>query len=321
MRRNTQLAGVLARRLAIFVATVMGVVVVIHSLLWLAPGDAIDTLPSGEELRPMLEQEWGLDQPLTTRMTTVFGRLARGDFGTSWTYRPGLSVSTIIATPAIKSMFTLLGALVLALSWAISLAWWTSARPSRSKLLMQLLSVAPVFLLAHLAILGLNGLAHQGLQAGWWGRPSWFALPLEASGFKTLLTMMVLAVGSGVLHELHLEFETALRRLRNAPFIDAARGRGEPLGGHLISNLLPFAFEVIGRRIGFFVGGLVVLEKVMLQNGCGAILWDAAVLRDVPLAAAISLIAAIAVCCVRFGADAGRIALDPRLRHAERADA
>ncbi len=163
MRRNTQLAGVLARRLAIFVATVMGVVVVTHSLLWLAPGDAIDTLPSGEELRPMLEQEWGLDQPLTTRMTTVFGRLARGDFGTSWTYRPGLSVSTIIATPAIKSMFTLLGALVLALSWAISLAWWTSARPSRSKLLMQLLSVAPVFLLAHLAILGLNGLAHQGL--------------------------------------------------------------------------------------------------------------------------------------------------------------
>ncbi|RME21437.1 MAG: ABC transporter permease, partial [Deltaproteobacteria bacterium] len=62
------------------------------------------------------------------------------------------------------------------------------------------------------------------------------------------------------------------------------------------------------------VGGLIVIEKVLLLNGAGALLWDACLKRDHPLAMGLALAAAFAVAASRLGVDLGRILLDPRLR-------
>ena len=57
----------------------------------------------------------------------------------------------------------------------------------------------------------------------------------------------------------------------------------------------------------------MVLEKVMLLPGAGAILWEAALLRDHELAMGIGLLAGITVVTARLASDAFATWWDPRL--------
>lgn len=68
----------IALHFGLFVATVLGAAALVLTMLWLAPGDAIDTLPNGEALRPVLMAEWGLDQPLPVRYLRWLGRAVQG---------------------------------------------------------------------------------------------------------------------------------------------------------------------------------------------------------------------------------------------------
>jgi ABC-type dipeptide/oligopeptide/nickel transport system permease component len=62
------------------------------------------------------------------------------------------------------------------------------------------------------------------------------------------------------------------------------------------------------------LGTVVVVEKLLLLNGAGAMLWQACARRDFPLASGITQAAAALVALVRLGAELARIALDPRAR-------
>lgn len=307
------LVRLLAGRAATFALTVAGAMGLVVALLWLAPGDAIDLLPNGEDLRPVLEQEWGLDRPLHERYARYVGRALSGDLGTSLAYRPGAPVIEVIAGPALRSLGWAFAALILSLACGVALGWRTAGRGSFSRPLVQLVSIAPLFLLAHLAIHGLN-------EAAWWAineeliaRPSWFALPDQPSILRTALAIALLAVGSGALADVQHEVEEALVRIRRSGFVDAARARGGRTWPHVAWNLAPPLAGIAVSRAAFFVGGLVVLEKVLLLNGVGAILWQAALLRDYTLALGITVVLAAAVAATRLLGDTIRLLVDPRL--------
>ena len=55
---------VFAQKAGTWAATIAGAAGLVLLLVHLAPGDAIDLIPGGESVRPQLEAEWGLDQPL-----------------------------------------------------------------------------------------------------------------------------------------------------------------------------------------------------------------------------------------------------------------
>ena len=178
---------------------------------------------------------------------------------------------------------------------------------------VQLLSVAPVFLLAAGAVTLLNESAWQWMEAGRIDRPDWFALPLQDHPLKTGLAILTLAVGSSALTEVHAAVAEELGRVRGAGFVEAARARGARLWPHVLHNLVPPLTTVIASRTAFFLGGLVVVEKVLAINGAGAMLWQACRLRDLPLAMGITLVAAMVVAAARLAGDIVRLSVDPRL--------
>ncbi|RME25557.1 MAG: hypothetical protein D6798_08695, partial [Deltaproteobacteria bacterium] len=168
-----------------FVAVLVGAVVLVQLLLWAAPGDPIDLLPNGAELRPQLEVEWGLDQPLPVRIGRYLVDAAHGDLGESLAVRPGAEVRGLVLTAAARSV-TLLGpALVGGMLLGVALAVGTRGRHPVVRGAIQLLTVPPVFLLAYLAIVGLNELTWALVQAGRIARPAWFALPDQDSPVRT----------------------------------------------------------------------------------------------------------------------------------------
>ncbi len=298
------------RRLGWFVATLVGSAVFVQGLFALAPGDAIDLLPDSDTLRESLSAEWGLDLPLPVRLGRTLAQLATGDLGTSLTYRPGTPVLELVLQGGAQSLGLLAPALILGLGTALALAIW---RPPLLRW-VQVVSVVPAFLGAFLTVTAINATVWALIGAGWIDRPDWFALPDQASALRTALAIVVLAYASGGLAELHQATDAELTRVRRAPFIEAARARGEPVLPHFVSNLLPPLLDLAATRVPAVLSALVVVEKLLLLNGAGAMLWQACLKRDFPLAIGIGLAAAALVAAFRLTIDLARLALDPRLR-------
>lgn len=288
--------GVLAGSHALLAAaTVVLAVLAMHALLALAPGDAIDLLPDSASVRPALEAQFGLDAPWHEQvMNTLTGQL-----GVSLSLRPGAPVRALIGGPLAysASVWAVAGVAltVLATGLAVARTRWT--RPVSIGL--SALSIVPVFLLAHLCVDAIDTPTFAAMNAGYIGRPSWFPLPLEPSPLRFALAVSVLAIASGTFADGFTELSARVQTLRRSPFAQAARSRDEPEWTWLWRHLAVAVCELIAGRGPVLLGGLVILEKVLLLNGAGSLLWDAAIARDAPVALALTAVFAVWVAVLR----------------------
>jgi peptide/nickel transport system permease protein len=280
-RRLLSLGRALLGRLLAALATLLCATGLLLGLLVLAPGDPISQLPNADELRPQLEVELGLDRSAPVRWLLYLGRLCTLDLGTSWAYRPGASVLEVIWMPAQRSLLLVGSAFLLVAVWGTLLAFLTGGRRSPLRGTVQLASLVPTFLMAYACVTGINELVWWAIEGGYLGRPSWFALPDQPSLLRSALAVVVLAVGSGTLSEVHGEIEDALVRTRTSPWVDAARARGQDIWPLVLRGLAPQLVSTLASRAAVLVGGVVVVEKLLLLNGAGAILWEAAGLREI----------------------------------------
>src|ERR687885_2287811 len=112
----------LARRIALFVPTLLGVSVVIFALLYLVPGDPLATLlppDASQEQRDRVAHALGFDQPVPIQYVQWLGRVAHGDLGTSLARnRP---VGTMLAEAIANTLVLAAAAGVLALALGLAL--------------------------------------------------------------------------------------------------------------------------------------------------------------------------------------------------------
>ncbi len=301
-------ARAIAVRVASAAATLVGATALVQFLLAMAPGDAIDLLPNADAVRAGLAAEWGLDEPLPIRLAHTLGRTLQLDLGTSLTYRPGVPVLDLVRTAASRSAVLLLPAIALATVLALVAAMLPVRRG------VQMLSVVPAFVAAYGAVTLINAATWRMIQAGQISRPDWFALPDTESSVRSALAIAVLAIASGALTELHAAVSFELRAIQQAPFIESARARGEVVFPYFARNMVAPVAGIVAGRTALTLGSLVVVEKVLLFNGAGAMLWQACQLRDYPLAIGLVLAAAAVVAGSRLTADLVGIAIDPRRR-------
>src|SRR5262245_52893031 len=76
----------LARRLLLAIPTLLGVSIVIFGLLYIVPGDPLDSvLPpdASQEQRERVAHALGFDQPVPIQYLNWLGRVVHGDLGTS----------------------------------------------------------------------------------------------------------------------------------------------------------------------------------------------------------------------------------------------
>jgi ABC-type dipeptide/oligopeptide/nickel transport system permease component len=226
--------------------------------------------------------------------------------------RPGASVWSLIGAAASRSAGLVAAALALGLALALPLGL-SGARARRVTLA---LSAAPIFLALYVLMTALNEGAWALIEAGRITRPGWFALPDADSGLRWALGACALAWGSSSLAELQGAVAEELTRLRRAPFVLAAQARGEPAWPVALRNALPPLAEVAASQVAVTLGGLIVVEVALQQNGAGALFWQACRQRDLPLACGLAAAAALIVAAARLVSDLLRLWLDPRLREA-----
>lgn len=289
----------------------VGAIMLVQVLVAAAPGDAIDTLPD-PALRARLAAEWGLDQPLGVRVLAGTARALSGAWGTSWTVRPGAEVGGLVAS-ALTASLPMIGC-----AWVLAVGLGHAARGRAAwSTALSGLSTLPVVLLAIAAIEGVNAAVWRGMEAGWWGRPAFFALPVEGGLVRDLLLIGVLGLGSATLAEVATRARGADARLGEAGFVLAARARGAG-PAELASTLwrhrvVPLA-EAAQATFSPLLGGLVVVERLFARPGLGDLLWRAVGARDVPVATAAIVSFTAMTVAVGAALEVLRRLWDPRLR-------
>ena len=278
----------------------------------LIPGDPAEAILGGPGSRATPEAlaearaEFGLDQPLLTQYIRELGRLATGDFGTSYSLK--VPVREVILDGLGNTIILSLLSLVVAWLLAVTLALWAtrSGRLARgvSTALEIVAAAVPTFWLGTILILVFS------VGLGWLPAISTPGIP------GLVLPVLTLAVPlAGFLGQLMRE--SVLDAL-DAPFTVSARARGESETGvrliHALRHAALPAISLSGWAFGSLISGAVVVETVFARPGLGRTLLSAVLIRDVPVVIGVVMVVALVYIVMTLLTDLASRVADPRLR-------
>lgn len=307
----------LGQRLLGLLLTVLAASALVFALVQLAPGDPARYmlgLNADAQAVANLRQQLGLEAPALQRYGQWIAGLARGDFGSSYTYR--VPVGDLIAQRLQVSLPLACYALLLAQLIALPVGLLAAQRRGGAlegflSTLTQLGVALPNFwlgiLLALVFAVSLRWVPAGGFvgwEAGLW--PGLRSLTLPALALALPQAAILARVLRGALIEvLHEDY---LRTAR-AKGVSAWRA----LWRHALPNALIPVLTVLGMQFSFLLAGAVIIENVFFLPGLGRLLFQAVVQRDLMLVQSVVLLLAVAVAVLSFIVELGYRAADPRL--------
>jgi peptide/nickel transport system permease protein len=311
----------LARRIALFVPTLLGVSVVIFGLLYIVPGDPLASLlplDASQEQRDRVAHALGFDQPVPIQYLQWLGRVTHGDFGTSLARnRP---VGAMLAEAVANTLVLAVAAGVLALSLGLILGTLAAVRHGtwvdRVVRIVGVtgVSVPPywaVLLLITVFAVQLNWLPASGMRSvtgdgGLGDLLAHLVLPAIAAAMVTL-GLMARMVRTSVLDVLNQDYILTLR----------AKGMGtRDILAHTLKNAAPPIMTVAGLQIGHLLGGSVLVETVCGWPGVGQLIYQSISQRDVPVTQGGVLAVALVFVLLNLIVDLLHGVVDPRIRQA-----
>jgi peptide/nickel transport system permease protein len=311
----------LARRLLLAVPTLLGVSVVIFGLLYIVPGDPLDSIlppDASREQRERVAQALGFDQPVPLQYLSWLGRVLHGDLGTSLARnRP---VAGMLLEAVGNTLVLALAAGVIALTLGLVLGTLAAARHGTwVDRLVRAISVTgvsiPPYWVALLLIIvfavQLHWLPASGMRSvtgdgGIGDVLAHLVLPAIAASMVAL-GLMARMVRASVLDILHQDFVLTLR----------AKGMGSgTVLKHTLKNAAPPIMTVAGIQIGHLLGGSVLVETVCGWPGVGQLIYQAISQRDVPVTQGGVLMVSLLFVLLNLTVDVLHGVVDPRIRRA-----
>ena len=316
----------IARRLLLFVPTLLGASILIFVLLRLVPGDIAEILvyQSGGERAVIQEKqiaqirsELGLDRPVVVQYLDWMGAAVRGNFGESYSQRR--PVMEILRERVPRSLELAGLTLVLAILWAVPLGVVSAVRQNTwADYLVRVLSISglslPIFFTGVLILYLLVRFF------------SWLP-PLEFVAFTQdpvenlkQLIWPALAQAFYISAPITRLTRSQLLEVIRQDYVRTARAKG--LGDravvyrHALSNSLLPVVTFVGWWGGRLLGGLVIVEIIFSVPGMGSMLANAVGQRDYPLVQAVVFMMALVFLTINLVIDLLYVWLDPRIRYA-----
>ncbi|HXU89662.1 MAG TPA: ABC transporter permease [Methylomirabilota bacterium] len=316
----------IARRLLLFVPTLLGASLLIFVLMRLVPGDIAEILvyQTGSESSAVqkrqieqIRRELGLDRPVATQYLTWLTGALRGDFGYSYSQRR--PVIEILAERFPRSMELAAVTLILAALWSIPLGVVSAVRQNTwLDYLVRVLSISglslPIFFTGVLILYLL-------VRVFRWLPPLEYVSLTEApaENLKQLI-WPALAQAYYISAPIMRLTRSQMLEVIRQDFVRTARAKG--LGErmvmyrHALSNSLLPVVTFIGWWGGRLLGGVVIMEIIFAVPGMGLALVQAVSYRDYPTVQAIIFVMALIFLTVNLAVDLLYGWLDPRIRFA-----
>lgn len=309
----------IARRLAIFVASLAAASLAVFALLTLVgdPARSVLGIHATPEALQITRQRMGLDRPVWEQYWSWAWSALHGDLGTSYITHFGIAEQ--VGRRLLVTIYLVLGGMVTALIIAIPAG--TLAAVQHRKItgtvvtaLSQLGIAVPAFL-AGIVLIALVSVKWGVLPAGGYVAPS-----ADALGFvkRMLLPWLSLGLVQGAVLARYVR--SALLDEVNADYIRTARSKGLTRTGAIVRHGLRNAsipvLTVLGVQLVTVLIGAVVVERVFALPGIGSFLVDSVARQDRLAVQGIVMIIVALSLAVSFVVDIAYVMIDPRLRRA-----
>ena len=298
------------RRLLLSVPTLFGVLVVAFLLLYVAPGDPVESMV-GERADSAtiarLREQLHLDDPLPTRFGHYVASAVTGDLGRSYiTNRP---ITQDIRERFPKTLQLAGAAMLLATIIGITLGVLSARRPGgvadRFALGLAYLGISfPVYWVGLLLIL-LFAVTLRWLPPSGYGSLRFLALPALTLGMRSIAFLARMT-------------RSAMLEALNADFVRTARAKGLSewvvTVKHALRNALIPIITVLGLDFGAYLTGSILTETIFSWPGIGRLTLSAINNRDYALVQGCLLCIGLTYVAVNFLTDLVYSALNPRIR-------
>ena len=216
-----------ARRVALSVVVMFGLLVATFVIIHLVPGDPVQQL-LGSRATPQAiaaaRQELGLDRPLLSQFASFAGGVLRGDLGRSIPLNA--TVASVIGPRLLPSGLLIAYGLFLALLIGVPLALLAAVRPNRA--VDNLVRFATTFTFAMPTFwLGLMLALVLGLELGWFPVSGY---ERGVAGFFRTLTLPALTIGLSLAVVVVRTLRSSLLEVLQSEYVEAARSRGMSRG-------------------------------------------------------------------------------------------
>ena len=301
----------LLRRLLLAIPTLLGVLVVVFALLYVAPGDPVMEMV-GERADSatiaQLRHQLHLDESRPKQFVAYASGVLRGNLGTS--FITGRPISRDIVERFPKTLELACAAMLLAVTLGVSIGVVTAAHPGgwldRLTLAFTYLGISfPVYWVGLILILVFAMILR------------W--LPPSGTGGLAFLVLPAFALGTRSIAFLARMTRSAMLEVLGSDYIRTARAKGLPraavLARHALRNALIPVVTVIGLDFGSYLTGSILTETVFSWPGLGRYVVNAISKRDLPAIQGSILFLSVVFVLVNILADLAYAAADPRVEY------
>lgn len=266
---------ILARRVALLVPLMLGIVLFVFLVMRFSDVDPASAFfqganPTAQQLHDFREEN-GLLDPLPVRYVAFIADLLHGDMGTSALTRAPVVDQVMTALP-LTLQLTFLGlgiAVVLSLLGGVTAAIYRDRLPDQIIRVVSLTGVAaPGFWLALLMI------QYLAVDLGWFPTGGYINPADSFTGWLKTLTLPAFALSLPVAAQLTRIVRTAVVEELDRDYVRTAIGSGLPprvvVGRNVLRNALINPLTVLGLRVGYLLGGAVVIETIFSSPGWGS---------------------------------------------------
>ncbi|HLO33092.1 MAG TPA: ABC transporter permease [Anaerolineales bacterium] len=301
----------LARRILQAIPVLFGISIITFVLVYYLPADPARMYagPSATvETVARIRHELGLDQPFWIQYIRYVERVMHGDLGFS--YRKQIEVTTLILQRIPYTFALTLGGvfveLILGLPIGIASAVARGRWADRIGMFIALVGVsAPPFWLGLLLLYWLGYLVP--------------IFPLGGAGSPAHLILPALTAGLGGAAWYARMMRSSTLEILSADYIRTARAKGRSQIMVILRHVLPNALNPIitmaGLDIPWFIGGVVLVERVFDWPGLGRLAVEAIETVDVPLILGTVIFTALVVVISGILIDVVQGLIDPRIRN------
>ncbi|MBB6419761.1 ABC transporter permease [Streptomyces massasporeus] len=317
----TAVLRILLRRVALLVPLMLGIVLFVFLVMRFSDVDPASAFFQGANPTPRqlhdFREEHGLLDPLPVRYADFVSALLHGDLGTSALTRAPVIDQVTTALP-LTLQLTFLGlgiAVVLSLVGGVTAAIYRDRPPDQIIRVVSLTGVAaPGFWLALLMI------QYLAVDLGWFPTGGYINPADSFTGWLRTMTLPALALSLPVAAQLTRIVRTAVVEELDKDYVRTAIGSGLPprvvVGRNVLRNALINPLTVLGLRVGYLLGGAVVIETIFSLPGMGKLMIDAVKNGDPAVVQGVVLTTAAGFVVVNLVIDVLYLLVNPRLRDA-----
>jgi peptide/nickel transport system permease protein len=319
----------LAKRMLMMIPLLIGITVITFGVIHLTPGEPVEMQVAmnpkvSAEARERLRKFYELDKPIHVQYFSWIKRLARLDFGKSFSPdgRPVIDkIKERLPVTVNLNLIALFLEFALAIPIGVMAATHRDGPLDRWTTVFVFLGFAtPLFWLSlilmylfgiKLGWLPISGLHSLGYQAHGWLWQAWdlakhLILPVSVATFSSLAALSRY-MRSGMIDVLGQDYITTAR----------AKGLSERVVvyRHALRNALLPVITLLGLSVPGLIGGSVIFESIFSIPGMGQLFYQGVMARDYPLVMGILVIGAVLTLIGNLLADVGYALADPRIRH------